>query len=497
MNHNFFADFGSVVSGERFIGREEHLSSIAGRVFGPKGYGSLSIIGLPRIGKTSLVEEAVNRYSPECAAPHLVARVDVGRVDSVPKLFAALVSEIVRASESSAIELGRPALSAAEAVMAMPASPGDATQRFFNELVRKRIRPICILDEFDAGRFFLAQAPESFTYLREFASIATQKASLILISKRPLEHLSRLANHKSGYWANVLMRITLRPFNLAEQDEFFRRLQNQGVQLASDVKQEVLSVCGRHPFLLDTFGFYAVEEARAGRPLTVEWFQRQMRDPIRTNFQQIVTILHDMELFSKAIQVMAGPQWDVEQNDVDQLEEYGVLQADGRELRTFSSAFVDYLRFRGDQSDYWPQWRKTERAVRDTLTVLLGQAYGPEWLAKLKKTRVAQHLESAERTMIGDTKKFGATAPNNILAYTYPKELYDIMTLDWAKLGEPFLGADKTDWSKKFELLARVRNPLAHNREEAVTPSQRQAAAAHCQELLERIEKWQSTIVHD
>ena len=50
---NPFADFGSIVYGQRFVGREKELNVIAQRVLGDN-YGNLAIMGLPRIGKSSL-----------------------------------------------------------------------------------------------------------------------------------------------------------------------------------------------------------------------------------------------------------------------------------------------------------------------------------------------------------------------------------------------------------------------------------------------------------
>ena len=55
---NPYADFGGTVTGTRFIGREAELRTIASRVFGAGGFGSIAVVGLPRIGKTSLVSEA-------------------------------------------------------------------------------------------------------------------------------------------------------------------------------------------------------------------------------------------------------------------------------------------------------------------------------------------------------------------------------------------------------------------------------------------------------
>ena len=53
MENNFFAGYGKTVSGVNFIGRDAELKKIQQRLFS-KEFGNLSIVGLPKIGKSSL-----------------------------------------------------------------------------------------------------------------------------------------------------------------------------------------------------------------------------------------------------------------------------------------------------------------------------------------------------------------------------------------------------------------------------------------------------------
>ena len=55
---NPFADFGATIYGKRFIGRNHELRLIDSRLFSEAGFGALAVIGLPRVGKTSLLLEA-------------------------------------------------------------------------------------------------------------------------------------------------------------------------------------------------------------------------------------------------------------------------------------------------------------------------------------------------------------------------------------------------------------------------------------------------------
>ena len=58
LNNNPFADFGGIVFGQRFVGRNKAIQLIKQRVLG-NSYGNLAIMGLPRIGKSSLAWQSI------------------------------------------------------------------------------------------------------------------------------------------------------------------------------------------------------------------------------------------------------------------------------------------------------------------------------------------------------------------------------------------------------------------------------------------------------
>ena len=57
--NNPFASAGTIVNGDLFVGRSVELTEVYNRVLG-KNFGNLSIVGIPKIGKSSLMQ-APNR----------------------------------------------------------------------------------------------------------------------------------------------------------------------------------------------------------------------------------------------------------------------------------------------------------------------------------------------------------------------------------------------------------------------------------------------------
>jgi hypothetical protein len=221
-----------------------------------------------------------------------------------------------------------------------------------------------------------------------------------------------------------------------------------------------------------------------------------MRKVIREYFDQVITVLRDGSMMNKLTQVVAGPQWNLGPDDVAQLIDYGVLLQSGRRLAPFSEAFGEYVRFVEHSVEIWPLWRDTERTLREALDTLLIGTFGEAWSSQIKRARpnLTKLVQVWEEKQQKEQSRFGASAVSGLLAYAYPFDLYQLMAADWAQLGEPILGPDKQGWGVKFTILSKVRTPLAHNRDEAVSPAERIQAEGICREILQRCESWKAAV---
>ena len=489
MRENPYADFGTIITEERFVGREGELRTIASRIFGERGFGSIAVVGLPRIGKTSLVSEAVRRAEARPIGRRLVVvRSNVGEPGSVGELFRTLIEELAeeircRGPENTLVN------GQITDALASPAIDFVRVRAVFRALRRADVRPVWVLDEFDAGRRLFEDTPQFFHWLRELCSNPQFKAAVVIVAKRRLQDVARLAGRDSDYWANVLMMLALKPLSDVEIDDFFSRLDVNGVHLGEAERTAVLAVCGGHPYLLDAFGYHAWEHVERGGEVSVGWVEQECAMLAREYFEQVSTVLSDGEMLSKAVQVLVGPQWDVVAQDVDALRELGVLLSDGEGgLRGFSRSFEDHLRVVERGIDLWPLWRETEQALREYLDQRLGSRFGPDWPEELGKARPGfqERIAHWQREREKERRRFGDRAESSLIAYTYPMQLYELMGVDWARLGQPLLGTDRAGWNGKFGVLAKVRTPVAHSREGVVSDGERTQAMGICQEILDR-----------
>ncbi len=464
-----------------------------------RGYGSIAVIGLPRVGKSSLVSEAIRRADSRSKELRtVVVRANVGEFASVGELFRRLVEDLAEGIDSQRLSTGELNRRMTWALEQPPVIDFnfDTVRAVFKALRKAEVRPVCVLDEFDAGRRLFRETPQCFHWLRELCSSPEFKAALVIVAKRRLQEVARLAGHESDYWANVLMTLSLKPFLDSEVERFFAALEREGVALEAAERQEVLALCGGNPYLLDRVAFHAWEHVAQGERIDSAWIRDIGGELVRDYLPQVSTILQDGPMLSKAVQVVVGPQWDVTREDVSALCELGVLREEEQgELRCFSRTFEDHLRLVGRDIDIWPLWRDTERALREVLERHLEQLYGSDWPDGLVRAHPNRRsmIEECQKKREREAESFGG-APASLLAYTYPMQLYELMVVNWRALAEPLLGRDMQGWAIRFGMLAKVRTPLAHNREEAVTEADRLQAEGVCHAILDRYEKWKSAL---
>ncbi len=82
-----------------------------------------------------------------------------------------------------------------------------------------------------------------------------------------------------------------------------------------------------------------------------------------------------------------------------------------------------------------------------------------------------------------EERSFGSKASKNLIDFTNPFDLFKIVFAEWDSFGSIF-GKDKQYWDERAKLIAKIRNPLAHNRDELLNEYERKIAEGYCKEIL-------------
>ncbi len=488
---NPFSDYGSIVHGERFIGRHESLRVIEGRVIRPKEPGNLAIVGDYRIGKSSLVYQAVMERRDELIARRqLPIWINLGTYNQAASFFRSLVTN----SFDELNELGLltdPIIYAAKRALEDKLSWTEGyglIQRYFEKIRKAGICVLFILDEFDHARYLFKGDISGFQGLRELSYRPEWRINFVTISRRSLRDIE-LQTKAISTFDLIFYKYYLGMFGEADMQEYFARLSSVGMETTPELKERVGFYCGRHPYLLEMLGYEIVEQFRESGIIDVNQSAHRIEQTMTDHYQHMVSILSEDNSLKKLLQILFGPVIDVNQTDVEEFQRYGTIQTSTEGTYVaFSAHFHAYLQLIERQIDLWPLWRETEVALRTIVTSKMHEQYGEKWIEKLitAKPNLKSIFEKCREAQQKEQKAFGSRASQNLLDFTYPQDLFAIIFAEWSAFS-PIFGKDKNYWDQRAQLLAKIRNPLAHNRDQALYEHERRIAKGYCEEILETL----------
>lgn len=489
---NPFADYGNIVSGERFIGRHDDLRVVENRVIRPREPGNLAIIGDYRVGKSSLVYKAILEQKSVLIGKKLLPIwINLATYDQAPIFFRSLLTRCYDEMEdlgwlTEAIKY------AANRALQDELSWGEGygrIERFFEKVRQAEIRVLFVLDEFDHARHLFEGNISAFQGLRELSYRPEWRITYITTSRRTLHKIESQTKTISTFDL-IFYKHYLRMFEEPDMEEYFGRLSSVGIALTPPLKERVKFYCGGHPFFLEMLGYEIVEMFREQQEVDVDQAARRVERSFIDQYNHMVDILNEDGSLNKMLQTLFGPVVDVKQSDVEELLGYGLIMAKERVYAAFSSHFQSYLQMIERHIDLWPIWRETEVALRNIITSTMLEQYGDNWIDELEKVRPNLKIifEKCREAQQKEEKSFGSRASRNLIDFTYPQDLFAIVFAEWNTF-KCFLGKDKSYWDQRAQLLAKIRNPLAHNRDDALYEYERQVAEGYCKEILSTVQK--------
>ncbi len=493
---NPFSDYGTIVKGERFSGRQKEIEAIQNRVLG-NNYGNIAIMGLPRIGKTSLAWNALMLKKDECSESGIfISFIYVGKLTSPEDFFKQLMCQTIDTIETLSNERYQQLLERLNSILKEIKAIGtdkfefnNLVYKFFRFIKRNGYRVTFILDEFDSVNNLFSIA--DFQTLRQLSSQPETQICLITISRRTIQELEPQNGAISNFYG-IFSDLRLGVFSKADLNDYWERVIRYGIEISDEYKNSVNYYVGGHPFLIDFYNYEFFNKIKNNKGnLNKEIYlsiESEIKLNLYNNFDNILKLLKEEGLYTKAIQLVLGPVYDVSSTDeqkllkyefikqVDINLKYNILKRDigVRNPRSnlayvcFSDYFTELLNFKFADIDYWPLWRETEKAVRELIKTYIFEMFGENWELSYQKKheksegkrKLLQKLDEVRTLTIN---KFGSLASSHLVDYTYPRDMYELfISSDWLWFEKVF-GETKSIWSKRFISLADIRNPIAHN----------------------------------
>jgi len=496
IKENPLADYGNIIHGDRFVGRKSEIATIHNRVLG-KNSGNISIIGLPRIGKSSLVWQALlaekDKYENDKT---LITRIDVGEFDNSLDLFSALIAYVQeeiddKFDEPTKLKVEK-TISKVKDQSASNHEKKRNIQKFFKIALANNFKIIIVLDEFDHIRAFFKL--EDFQFLLELSIHPKTKVIFVTISRRTIQEIE-LENGTISTLAGVFSNLFLSPYNTEDLSDYWEVLEILGVETDKEYRDQVIKYTGAHPFLMDLFNYEIINklliEPTYDFTAIFDSSVSGLKLSLLNNYDNILTLLDEEKLLDKAVQILLGPTFNLDQKSIERLLRYGILKFDENsgKYSCFSEFFQDYLNIKQTELDIWPIWNETEKSLRELIKDFLIYKYGDNWLEayKQKHPEKMNRLQVLEKNQKKNLKSFGSRASSNLVDYTYPMDMFDIfISTDWNYFKD-ILGDQKKDWKERFLLLAKVRNPIAHSNSYFVEEIDYNSAIGICKLIVQRI----------
>jgi hypothetical protein len=506
---NPFADYGGIIINERFIGRKKEIEDIQNRLLGPS-FGNISIVGLPRVGKSSLVWNAVFLNKISLIQNQIIpVWISFGEYVNIYETLDEIIFEIGDVLSASNIINELQEIANKIATSASTVEKRRFIKRYFKFLKQKGYRIIVALDEFDNAKNILSL--QDFQFLRELSYSIETKIAIITISRKSIQELEPENGALSNFY-QIFTDLRLKLYSESDIDLYWKRIESLGNNISVDYKLMSNEYCGRHPYLLDVLNhqvFNQITQTEIDLKDTFLKIIEDLRLKLFNEFEAILKLMTFEGLGDKLMQMIVGPVYDINQRDSEKLLKYDLVNTnDNEHFSSFSNFFNDYLLLKANSIDVWPLWSEVERELRNLIKRELYETFGDNWEIGYRnsfgkdvesitgeKNRKVEVLDGSPNSL-GLTKEkersknlFGDLASGHLIDYTLPRNMFEsFISKNWPWYVKT-LGKDKTYWRPIFEHLGKIRNPLAHNNPNFLSDSDKNLAEGYCKMLLEKIKK--------
>ncbi|MFF3556370.1 ATP-binding protein [Streptomyces tsukubensis] len=502
---NPFATVGHPVHGAAHVGRTGAVDVLLERVLHQSTAGATAIIGPPRIGKSSLAYHVFMRPDARVSHPQLLpVWMNVRTQAGIQQVFRRLCDDVWDLLSERSPDIDARTAAAYQRAVAPDLLWGQAqseTQEFLRLVRRRGWRVVLVLDEFDAAREVFRTEPGTFQALREIAYNLDWNIGLVTTSRRELREIVDMADPDESTFAGIFRSLFLTCFDTEELTALTARVPGFAHQQDGDGEGEdpaaavarLGELTGGHPYLASVLLDRVCGAAR-GRPFRLldelEGLAHSRPAEFQYYYRDLQELLRADGRLRALLEVVLGPQLVVTPDDALVLVQQGLVRVEDGAYRAFSEDFQQFLTLIGRKLDHWDSWMTVERRVRDLVESVFEERYGSDWPDRLREVRpkLVAMLDQCEELRAREQRSFGARGSTRLLDFTYPRDLYDLMASHWDLFG-PLLKKDKAYWNERFSLLAKVRNPMVHNRMSVVTPVEQRTFQVYCDEIMELLDR--------
>lgn len=492
---NIFAGYGKVAEGNAFIGRKKLVEEYRSIFFTPGNKSNHSIVGLPRSGKTSFIKEVFRTIPDNILYVYLSLNTftcykDIWlvlfetikeKLDSMGKTYEDKLFQFYTQEKNSHLDLQR------------------ATIKVFSFLKTEGIELIIVLDEFDSAGALFENKTE---YYGIFRTIFSEYSNIvgILISRKQL-HTIEGKTPEGSTFSGIFSLDLFKGFSEDDMQEYYSVFSNQGYELSDEIKEQIQYYAGTLPYFLSILGSKIIDRINQNQEIDVIDIFKKDCEKIRQEYDRIINYLKNDGNLYKLISILLGPDIGITRNDIDELENLGYLyeKSDSEFYIGISKYFRDFLKWKNLGIDLHKSLEIVEEKIREIIKKHKLDIFNEHSLSTTSSSddenwRIVLANAGINKKSIKTYDSFIITTRINSSA---DAEYFDVISLgsafmiiekEWKIFRKYFSKHSFNEWVPKFIHISKIRNPVAHNHINWITPSDLKLSEDECKDIIDSIE---------
>lgn len=523
---NPFASPTEEVEGDDFVGRKSVLAEMHRDIVYPNKISNYHVVGLPRIGKSSLLKAfrkkvQQNHYNLDL----IVIYISLDKCENSEAMWREIGKEL-------RIELKRKLSSnnkyaAFEEELEFEGINENNIDYDYVCSVAKCMKTVgffglVLIDEFD--NFSTIASKATVGNFRTLFSSSDYGIRAVIASRRMVERIEREVEGAVNANVSTLAPIfingcKLKMFNDEDMVEYWTTIGNKiGCNISGKYIQEVQYYVGCHPCLLNLLNGCYWSEHASKNYICNDSSQLVLSEKLLNELHDAFTWavwrnMKEWQLLRSLILLTWGPDENIPNEELSELDRYGVIskdqiltEPDGPIRIAISRYFTEWMNLKRYILPFGDEWSKAEANMRIVVKCFCDDMYQGD------EAKMTNHLETKNANgieinvnprytargrfdamkdkMIKNLNKYPDMS-SSLIDYSDPSDLPEIFfKREWHWFGQIF-GGTWYDWSDKFSTINEVRNIKAHNNP-GMPKVRIELAKKYCHEINERIEQYLS-----
>lgn len=487
---------GPEATGDSFLGRKAEVEKLDEDIF--LNEGTCHLVGVPRIGKSSLIKRVLSLHADEKNC--LILKLTMGESSSAFQFWRGVWEGILSRLEEKGIHLApfQPFLSQLQAIEEDDSKwysrMNGPIKRLCCALGKNGLRLILVIDEFDAVLTVFGEDVWYYQLLRTLASEREHATTCVVISRRSLSLLEGRASILSTFHG-VFPPLRILGFNKRDMEEIYRTLAGYDIWLTDGAKERMAYYTGSIPMLCCVLCKRLVDEHRGqtADANLIDKLWRDSREMVYTYYDDLIARLRDDDFLDDLSSILFLKGKPVNKTMKDRMEDMDILRslADEDDLYAYSQDFTTYLRL---SKLNLPTWDLII-AVEEKLKALMVAEY-PE-LARDDFRDLDEEKVNEINNATGLGLSWKTVKDNCRKLVAHKDEIYFIDGLgfgfvvghiiyekNWKSRFSKHFPADDGGWHERLKLIRKIRDPLAHSHGKYLSDSDLAQCNRYCEELI-------------